>query len=430
MTEAATAQDEQQGAAPQGTRFGAYLFANGAWFLAFGVQVVLFPYLVRVILQEDEVRFGIAQMALQLPTALFILVGGFVADRVDGRRAVFLSYLIAVATFSLLGGLVVSGALTYGLILFYALTVGTMSAFNTPARDALLSQVAPSPDAFGIQKAVSLALLSQFGGQLIGMALAAAAPFFGVGALLLGQAVLMAVSAYLILRVRPRPRLDRHARGDEHLLVFMARQIGGGFTAALSSREIAPVMICSTAMGLCFMGSFFVLLPLIVEGIFRNAGADPEHIASALGIFSFCFWSGSMISALALMRFGRNAHRGRLYLGALATGGVVLMLCSIPVSFPLLCVLNFVWGLGGGVAMTLGRAIVQQHAPDAMRARILSIFTLTLMLAGPLGALGYGFLARAIGPHQSVLFPGALMLVIVSCVYLFTGLGKAEPARA
>ncbi len=57
-----TSQTSPSAAAPAAadapTGFPAYLFAHGAWFLAFGVQVVLFPYLVRVVLQENEVRFG------------------------------------------------------------------------------------------------------------------------------------------------------------------------------------------------------------------------------------------------------------------------------------------------------------------------------------------------------------------------------------
>lgn len=407
------------------TRFGAYLFANGAWFLAFGVQMVLFPYLVRVILGEDEVRFGFAQMMMQLPTALLILVGGFVADRVDGQRAVMLASLAAIATFGGLGALVVSGALTYELIVAYAVTVGVLGAFAQPARDALLTLAAPTQDAFGIQRAVSMALLAQFGGQLIGMAAAAVAPLVGVGALLFGQAALMAAGAYAITRLRPRPRGPSRARGGAHPLAFMGREIGIGFTAAFSSRVLAPIMICSAAMGLCFMGSFFVLLPLIVESLFRGAG-DPALIASALGIFSFCFWGGSMTSALILMRLGRIRRRGLTYLGALASGAVVLLLCAIPMPFPMLCALNFAWGLGGGVAMTLGRAIVQEQAPEALRARVLSVFSLAMMLAGPLGAFAYGFLARAIGAREAILVPGLMMLAIVTAVLLLTDIRKPE----
>ena len=47
------------------TGFGAYLFTHGAWYLAFGVQMVLFRYILRILLQENEVRFGLAQMCLQ-----------------------------------------------------------------------------------------------------------------------------------------------------------------------------------------------------------------------------------------------------------------------------------------------------------------------------------------------------------------------------
>jgi MFS family permease len=411
---------------PQPTQFGAYLFTNGAWFLAFGVQVVLFPYLVRVVLGESEVRFGYAQMALQLPTALFILLGGFVADRVDGKRLVIAACWLAVGTFALLGAAVISGALTYELIIAYAVVVGVMSAFATPARDALLSLMAPEPSVHGVQRAVSMALLSQFGGQLIGMAFAAGAAVIGVGALLIGQAGLMALAAVSAARFRPRPREHAAKKSAGNPIVHIGREIGSGFAAAFSSRAIAPVMICSMAMGACFMGAFFVLLPLIVQSYFPpDARAE---VAGALGVFSLCFWTGSIVSAFALMRFGPLQQRGLTYLAALTTGSIVLIVCSIPAPFWVLCTLNFVWGLGGGVAMTLGRGIVQEHAPAAARARILSIFTLTLMATGPLGAVAYGYLAHAIGPHAAILVPGFGMLTIVTGVYLFTDLRRLAHA--
>ena len=81
------------------TGFPSYLYAHGGWFLAFGLQMVLFPYLVRVLLQENEIRFGLAQMSMQLPTVLLILLGGFVADRTDTRRTVLIGCGLCAATF-------------------------------------------------------------------------------------------------------------------------------------------------------------------------------------------------------------------------------------------------------------------------------------------------------------------------------------------
>lgn len=424
-------EEVQSGAAgaPHGsTGFPAYLFVHGAWFLAFGVQLVLFPYLVRVVLQESEVRFGLAQMALQLPTTLLILVGGFVADRADARKIVIASCVLAVAAFLVLGGLVTAGRLTYGLMIGYALSVGIIGAFATPARDSLLSLVAPDRGPGSVQSAVAMASLAQFGAQIIGMLLAAAAPFIGVGPLLLGQAGLLVLAAMAAISLRPRAAAIRQ-RSDGGLFSLMASDIKGGLAAVAASPVLAPVVMCAFAMGVCFMGSFYVLLPLIVESYFVGT-SDPTQIASALGLFSLCFWSGSIISALILVRFGHIQRKGLVYLAALASGALVLIVCSIPMPFPAVCGMNFIWGLGGGVAMTLGRGLVQQHAPEESRGRVLSIFTLGMMGGGPLGAVAYGFLAKEMGPHTAILVPGLMMLVLVGAVFTFSRLKSVSEAPA
>ena len=69
---------------------GAALFLGGigSWFGAWGMQVVLFQWLVVEVLGESAARVGTAQMTVLLPSLLFLLVGGAMADRVDRRRAV------------------------------------------------------------------------------------------------------------------------------------------------------------------------------------------------------------------------------------------------------------------------------------------------------------------------------------------------------
>jgi len=421
-----------QAQAPRGgtvsdTGFAPYLFAHAAWFLAFGVQVVLFPYLVRVVLHESPMRFGLAQMSLQLPTTLLILFGGALADRVDARRIVTVACALAVTIFLGLGVLVTSGHVTYGLMIAYALVVGTMGAFAMPARDSLLSLVAPDRGPGSLQGAVAFASLAQFGGQILGMVCAAATPLLGVSALLFGQAGLMVAATAATLRIRPRPRMARMATADSRSVVArLVSDIGGGFQAVAASPVMTAVTISATAMGVCFMGSFAVLLPMIVQSYFPETGAGhATRIASALSLFSLCFWTGSMISALVLMRAGpRLRHKERAYLLALALGSLVLMTCSLHTPFWMLCAQNFAWGLCGGVAMTLGRGLIQSHAPESVRARVLSVFNLGLMGGGPLGAVADGALAQAIGPRAAVLIPAVLMLVLVGIIVSLTRLGR------
>lgn len=412
--------------APAPTGFGAYLFTHGAWFLGFGVQMVLFPYLVRVVLHEGEIRFGLAQMCLQLPTTLLILIGGFVADRADGRRIVIAACLAATATFLTLGALVAAGRLTYGLIIAYALTVGTIGAFAMPARDSLLSLVAP-PEG-GLQKAVAGASLAQFGGQILGMLAAMLTPFVGVTALLFGQGALLGAATLAALRIRPRPAAHRPPR-EGHPLRFLAGQIGGGFSAVAASPVIGPVLILSVGMGVSFFGAFAVLLPLIVQSHFPMdaGGRGNPAIAAALGVFMLCFWSGSMVSAMALARRPPR-RKGMVYLAALAFGCLVLLACALPMPLWMLCGLNLLWGTGGGVAMTLSRGLVQEYAPADRRARVLSIFTLGQMGGGPIGAVAYGVLAHAIGPRLSILVPALGMLAIVAGVAARSRLRTLEAA--
>ncbi|MDZ4371851.1 MAG: MFS transporter [Phenylobacterium sp.] len=404
----------QADAAGADTRFPAYLFTHGAWFLAFGLQMVLFPYLVRVVLQENEIRFGLAQMALQAPTTVLILLGGFLADRRDGRRIVIVCALATMVTFAVLGGFVAGGQLTYGLVIAYALVVGSISAFSNPARDSLLSQVAPDPG--NVQRAVAAASMAQFAAQILGMVAAMVAPLVGVAALLFGQSGLMAASALAALGMRPRPTVARPP-GLGHPLAVVGRDIREGFSAVIASPVIGPVMLCSVGMGVCFMGAFAVLLPLVVQNYFplEAGGRANAAIATALGAFSLCFWVGSMVSAMVIMRRPPR-RKGRAYLLALASGALVLLVCVTPMPLWLLCVMNFLWGLGGGVAMTLSRGLVQEHAPADRRARVLSIFTLGIMGGGPLGAVAYGVLAHEIGPRVSLLVPSLLMLAIVGTV--------------
>src|ERR1041384_8201570 len=68
----------------------AYLVVQVAWFTAFGLQTVLFPYLLKNILEVEPALLGLAQMALALPSVVFILLGGVVAERADARTLLFL----------------------------------------------------------------------------------------------------------------------------------------------------------------------------------------------------------------------------------------------------------------------------------------------------------------------------------------------------
>ena len=45
-----------------------YFAGTGSWYLAYGIQMVVFTWLVTMVLNESPNKVGIAQMAMLLPT--------------------------------------------------------------------------------------------------------------------------------------------------------------------------------------------------------------------------------------------------------------------------------------------------------------------------------------------------------------------------
>ncbi len=180
--------------------FHLYLLGTGSWFFAFGIQSVMFAWLVTMVLHESPQMVGIAQMTMLVPTMLLILVGGSLADIVGGRRIVIVAQSMAALPPLFLFFVVLSDNLTFTSMIYYAIVMGLAQAFVTPSRDGLLNQVAEA----GIQRAVVRASMMQFGVQLLGLAIASLAEHTGPLPILLVQTH-CACNRCAVLFAHPRP---------------------------------------------------------------------------------------------------------------------------------------------------------------------------------------------------------------------------------
>ena len=130
-----------------------------------GVHTILFPWLIIGVLEESPSRLGLAQMALLLPNLLFILPGGVVSD---GRhRGSWLSVLYAlyILPVGLLFIAVATDQLSFSLMLLFAVSFGTISAFVQPARESLLGYA----DQNLMHQAVAKVVAVQFVAQGVGV---------------------------------------------------------------------------------------------------------------------------------------------------------------------------------------------------------------------------------------------------------------------
>jgi len=168
-----------------------FLVATATWFMAFGMQSVVFAWLVTIVLREPAQLVGWAQTAMLLPGMLLILLAGALADRVGPDRQALLAQGFAALTPWVLIAALYLGLLNFTVMVVYAVLMGCAQAFVTPARDGLLNHVA----GHHVQRTVLLTSLCQFSFQILGYFIAGFAD--GVGPI----AILMLQSATLIVVV-------------------------------------------------------------------------------------------------------------------------------------------------------------------------------------------------------------------------------------
>ncbi len=380
------------------------------------MQSVMFAWLVTMVLRETPEMVGIAQMCLLVPTTLFLLVGGSVADHLGGRRVAALAQLVAALPPCLLLVVIASDGLTFNAMLAYAIVIGLTQAFVTPARDGLLNHVAEG----SIQRTVVLTSIIQFGVQMAGFLLASFADRVGAEPILGVQTMVLIIGAYAFTRL---PRALDQSSSTGPLLRGLGTSIADGARTVMRSRSMRMIAVQNTAMGICFMGSYIVTLPLLIREVHNGSSAD-------LGLLNAANSLGLVTTILVLMRFGDIVRQGRALLLSQAAGAIMLAAIGIGLSFSMTLVCIFLWGMCGGIAMSMARTIMQEQAPPDQRGRAMSFYAFSFMGAGPIGALANGFLVDGVGPELALVIASSVMFLVCVTIAMRSALWRLGTTEA
>lgn len=399
-----------------------YFVGSATWFLAYGLQSVVFAWLVTIVLDESPNKVGIAQMALLLPTMIFMLIGGSLADQFGGRRLVIFGHLCAcVAPFALTLVLVFFD-LTYTTVIVFAVLMGFAQAMVTPARDGLLPLVADG----AIQRRVMQASMIQFGVQMVGFGIASMADRFGAAVMLTSQSAILALGALAYSRMQIPFIPPAHA-GDGPLPNIGSRvrdSIIEGFKSVRASQYMRIVVLQNCAMGTFFMGSYIVTLPLVVRDVYAGTSVQLAwlNIGNSLGL---------VLTIIFLLRLGDVYRQGRALLLAQGIGALALAGGGLGLGFPSLVFFIFLWGMCGGLSMTMARTIMQEQSPPDQRGRMMAFFSFSFMGSGPFGALLSGYLCEWFGPTTALSISATAMLIVIVIVAIRSSLWglDATPVR-
>lgn len=345
-------------------------------------------------LSDSNQFVALVQSALMLPTMLFSLGAGALADMYDRRKVALGAILLSFVSAALLAAASRVNILTSVSLLLFCFVIGSGQALFGPSWQASVSeQVPPSAlsRAVGLNS-VSYNLARSFGPAIGGVVVAIGGAFaaFATNALFYLPLILVLASWR---RVREIPRLPPER---------LAEAVAAGVRYVTHSPPIRAILTRTFTIGIGG-GVIQALLPLIV---YRKLGGDARTYGLLLGMFGL----GAVIGALGLSpgrRIGGDQERV-VRAETLILAGSVLIIAASP--WVVLSAASLV--LAGTAWLSLANIFnisVQMVAPRWVAGRALAAYQAAISGGVAIGAWFWGLVAD-IGDVSLAFYCAALLI--------------------
>ena len=356
-------------------------------------------------LSGSPLQLGYLGAASSIPTIAAALAGGVIADRVDRRRMLIATSSIIAGLLALLAVLDGTGVVAVWHVLAIAAAIALIAGLDFPARQAFF------PGLIGREHMMSAVALNSMlwqgsrivlpglGGVVI--ALSDTWVVFAAGAL----GFLSMVRVMTGFAPTPAAAVPLVVGGS-------GRQLMDGFRY-IASRRLFWVLILLTYAATFFGVSYVQLMPAFA----RLLGVGEAGYGLLLSIMGV----GSVVGTLIVVPLQRSPRLGRLLLAAPMAGAVALLAFNLCVALLPGRPAGYVLALGcatvAGLCMSMyfvaSMTLLQLAVPDALRGRVMGIYSICFSLI-PLGGLLGGVVAAATSPpFAAALNAGVLAATVV-----------------
>jgi MFS family permease len=290
--------------------------------------------------------------------------------------------------------LAVTGVATTEQVYLIAFAFGLGTAFDNPARQSFVSEVA-GPD--HLPNAIGLNSATFHAARIVGPALAGLViAQVGSGWAILSNALsylafivaLLIMDSRLLHTVPPRPRAKRQLREG---LAYVRR-----------SPDILLVLCVMFFVG-TFGLNFQMTTALMAQQEFHRS-------AAAYGILGTLLAVGSLAGALIAAR-RRTRPGGRLVVGLAVVFGVVEIVTGLAPSYLAYAAILPLMGFVTLLTLTAANASIQLGVDPWLRGRVMALYIMVLMGGTPIGSPILGWLGETMGPRWTLIGGGAATVV-------------------
>jgi MFS family permease len=338
--------------------------------------------------------FGLARLA---PLLLFGLFGGVLADRTDRRRLLIVTELSLALLALLLALWTFTGLHHAWPIYLVSVLSGIVSAFDGPARQALLPTLVPADQ---LTSAIALDALAQKLAKVVGpLLMGVTIALGGAGAVYAANAAsyLIVIAALIGIRTR-MPMVEKRRSGAW-------AEIGDGLGHVLRSRVLGPLLAMDFAASL--FGAADTMLPIFAAEILHLGPKGYGALASAAP-------AGAVLGSIAAAFLGTSAYDPwRRVVWTTSLYGLAVTGLGLARSFPIAVVALAAASAADSIGTIVRNTLRHATTPDALRGRVASLNSL-LSKSGPrLGEMEAGLVAGLLGVSASIALGGAACLLSV-----------------
>jgi MFS family permease len=324
-------------------------------------------------------------MALQFgPQVLLLPMTGFAADHLNRRKLVFATQA-AMGILALgLGLITVAGVVQLWHVYAFALLLGCVTAFDSPARQTFVAELVVEDE---LANAVALNSTSFNAGRLIGPAIA------GVLIAAVGSGWVFLINAASFVAVLGS--LSRLRTSELHRSVRAVRSpgsFGDGFRYVWHRADLKAMHVMFFLIG-TFGLNFAIFISTMSVRVFHAGAGEYGLLTSIMAI-------GSVAGALLSAR--RPRPNMELLIFSAAIFGLGLASAAILPTFALFGMALIVVGISAQTFTTSATSLVQLSTEPVMRGRVTAILLAVALGGTPIGAPMVGWVADTFGPRWAL----------------------------
>jgi MFS family permease len=387
--------------------FRIYFFSATAAMMADNIEHVISYWVIFQKFQSPALG-GFAVVSHWVPYLFFAGFSGGLADRFDTRRLIQIGMLLLLGVSVCWGILFLTDSVALWKAMLLLVVHGFAGVIWIPASQVLIHQIVRADQ---LPSAVRLSATGRYLGFLVGPAVGAGlllilGPAYGI----LANAAIYAPMVVWLIKA-PYGRADANWRPAPPAL--------NGVTDIWSTMKIVAqnrVLLAMTV--LVGASSFFVgnAYQAQMPGFARDLGHGRADFSYSALLAADA--GGGLVGGLLLESRAMLLPRPR-------TAFVLAMIwCAALVGFAraniyaLAISLLFVAGFVELAFNSMAQALLQMHAPDDMRGRVIGVFSMSAMGMRTFSGLSVGLLGASVGIHDSLALSAAVLFAVIATMFI------------